>query len=70
MKLRYPTKEEFEFFEMIRTAGTLADTLEEFYGLKNHPKASTLFNLAWDEGHASGIHEVIFWYIELAELID
>lgn len=43
--------------------------LEEQYGMKDHPKASTLFSKAWSMGHSSGYQEVANYYDDLYELI-
>jgi hypothetical protein len=43
--------------------------LAESYGLLDHPKRSTLWHIAWNNGHASGIREVGYWYEELQELL-
>lgn len=42
--------------------------LEVEHGFTGHPKAGALFSKAWDHGHAVGLHEVAFWYADLAEL--
>ena len=43
------------------------DTLEEL-GLTNHPKASRIFQYAWDQSHSYGHQEVFQTLKELAEL--
>lgn len=35
----------------------------------DHPKVSLLFNLAWERGHSSGLHDVAYYFGEMAELI-
>lgn len=32
-------------------------------------KADLLWAKAWDHGHSAGLHEVAFWYVDLAELV-
>jgi len=43
--------------------------LEKDCGTVGHPKASLLFEKAWDSGHSGGIHEVRSEYEDLVELI-
>lgn len=43
--------------------------LEEVYNMKGHPKADTLFRLAWDFGHSEGYEEIVFYYAEMLELL-
>lgn len=43
--------------------------LEEENGVKGHPKAEKLFDLAWGYGHSSGLNEVMQHYEELVELL-
>lgn len=38
--------------------------LEEDFGLTGHPKASKLFEIAWQEGHSGGYGEVVNYYEE------
>lgn len=35
-----------------------------------HPKWDKVWWFAWEHGHASGLHEVIYWFLEVAELIN
>lgn len=44
--------------------------LEEEYGTSGHPKADTLYRLAWEHGHAHGLHEVDHFYSDFVELLD
>ncbi len=44
------------------------DAIEEA-GLTGHPKADKAFALAWQEGHASGLSDVMTHLYELAELL-
>jgi hypothetical protein len=66
IKYDYPKEEE------VRDLGPIALQvfLEERYNLKGHPKASKLYEIAWDEGHAYGCYEVVHYYVELAELLE
>lgn len=41
----------------------------QFHVPHDHPKAETLFELAWDHGHSAGLAEVATYYGEFAELI-
>jgi hypothetical protein len=45
-----------------------ADILAE-NGLTNHPKAKLLCTKAWDQGHGSGLVEVLDIFEDLAELL-
>jgi len=40
----------------------------EYCGLLEHPKASDIYSYAWNEGHSSGLHEVVNKLEELADL--
>lgn len=42
------------------------DLLAEL-GISNHPKRESLYSLAWDYGHATGLYEV---YIHAEKLVD
>lgn len=44
-------------------------TLEEAYGLENHPKRDQIWERAWDKGHSSGYLEVLNEYDDIGELI-
>ena len=44
------------------------DLMDE-YGLRDNPKESTLFEIAWEQGHHEGFYSVIYWYDKLSELI-
>lgn len=35
----------------------------------DHPKASKISEIAWNQGHSSGFYEVYHWLEELSELI-
>ena len=37
--------------------------------LSDHPKKDQIWDFAWEEGHASGLHEVDVWVQRLAELV-
>lgn len=37
-------------------------------GLKNHPKRYDIFNLAWQYGHANGLHDVFSYLQDLSNL--
>lgn len=39
------------------------------YRVSDHPKVGLLFQLAWDEGHSAGFHEVLHHYDKLVGLI-
>lgn len=41
--------------------------LEEDYGTNNHPLADSLWRKAWEDGHSSGLHEVVGHYNDLVE---
>lgn len=43
--------------------------LEASFDMEDHPKADTLWNLAWDKGHAHGYHEVYNEYNDLLDLV-
>lgn len=43
--------------------------LEEFHGVKDNPKRTQLFNIAWDLGHSGGYNEVANYYNDFVELI-
>ncbi len=47
----------------------LRKSLEEEYGLIDHPKAETLWGLAWEHGHACGYGEIINHYEDFAALL-
>jgi hypothetical protein len=38
-------------------------------GLAGHPKADKAYAMAWDLGHASGLHEVLGYLEEIAEVL-
>lgn len=44
------------------------DLIAEFR-LTDHPKADLCYDLAWSEGHASGLHEVVMYFERFSELI-
>ncbi len=54
---------ENEMLERFKT-----DALEDV-GLTGHPKADKAYNLAWEQGHASGLHDVYCHLQSLAELL-
>lgn len=43
--------------------------LEKTYGVVGHPKAERLYELAYEEGHAAGDHEIEYYYSVMVELI-
>jgi hypothetical protein len=43
--------------------------LEKAYGLTDHPKADTMWRLAWEEGHSEGYAAVLRWYDDLYDLV-
>lgn len=43
--------------------------LEKQYGMKRNSKAQTLWNMAWDAGHASGYYEVFAHYQNFVDLV-
>jgi hypothetical protein len=45
------------------------DDLLEALGVADHPKADKLYQIAWDQGHASGYTEVMNAANELVELL-
>ena len=45
------------------------DDLAAEHGVSKNPRAEKLFEIAWDLGHAAGLHEVITYYEKLVELI-
>lgn len=47
----------------------IKEHLELKYGVVGHPKAGRLFELAWEYGHAAGVHEVESYYEELKDLL-
>lgn len=47
----------------------LRDDLEEENGFVGHPKAKRLWDKAWEFGHSAGLHEVVLYYRDLADLI-
>jgi len=43
--------------------------LEKEYDLVGHPKASKLYEIAYDMGHSAGMEEVAIFYCQLSELL-
>jgi hypothetical protein len=43
--------------------------LEEEHGMAEHPKRDLLWSKAWEQGHATGLESVRYWYDDLVELI-
>lgn len=43
--------------------------LESEHGVSSHPKASKVWEMAWDSGHSGGLHEIANRYDEFVELI-
>ncbi len=40
-----------------------------YYDVADNPKAERLYELAYERGHASGFHEVVYQFDELVDLI-
>jgi len=53
-----------------RDGADFRQALEKEQGTVGHSKAQKLWDLAWEYGHANGLLEVRFYYMELKELID
>ena len=47
----------------------LKKELEKEHSVVDHPKADLLFELAWSQGHSSGLEEVRLVYAEMVDLI-
>ena len=45
------------------------DVREEFDLDPNNSKHERMLSIAWDRGHSSGLHEVLYHVEELAELV-
>lgn len=45
------------------------NALEAEHGFVNHPKADDIWNMAWEQGHSSGLSDVAAWYEDLARLL-
>jgi len=58
-----------EFRERRAARADYRSQLESEFETSGHPKAEKLFDLAWDYGHSSGLHEVKMYYEELKELL-
>ena len=43
--------------------------LKEDLGITDHPKAETLFDLAWEYGHSGGYREVYNYALDLVDLL-
>ena len=39
------------------------------FDVANHPKAEKAFDIAWDDGHAAGLHEVLYHFERLVDLL-
>jgi phosphatidylserine/phosphatidylglycerophosphate/cardiolipin synthase-like enzyme len=55
--------------ERKRESQELRDQLEDDHGLKDHPKAQILWQLAWDRGNSFGFQFVREYYEEMAQLL-
>lgn len=54
--------------EKEQTERLKADALAAL-GFTDHPKADTLWKLAWEFGHAHGYSDVVYYMDELSELL-
>jgi len=54
-------KEQSELSELFR------NDLIEYFDTKDYPDEPSIFNLAWEEGHTNGYHEVALHYAEIVE---
>ena len=69
-------KEITEYRELVKAHNAETKRLEDQFkhdalddvGLLNHPKADKIYAKAWEDGHASGLHEVYQELCDLAEL--
>ena len=43
------------------------DDLFREYGVENHPDRQTCFSMSWEEGHATGLADVAYYFIEYVE---
>lgn len=55
--------------EKHRMTKQMRSDLEREFKTTGHPKASTLWNVAWENGHAYGLQEVCLHYERLSELV-
>ena len=55
--------EEARLFQLFRK-----DALEDV-GMSYHPKATEVFDFAWQHGHATGYHSVYDWLREVTKLV-
>ena len=49
--------------------GKLKQDLIKEAGIEGHPKADTLWNLAYDQGHSAGLQEIYNIFFEFLDLI-
>lgn len=63
-----PAKKEYRATQERITQSFKRDLLE-FLGVSDHPKAETLWVMAWDRGHSNGYNEVAMEAENLAELL-
>lgn len=61
-------KKEYHQAQEQITQGFKRDLLE-YLEVSNHPKAETLWNLAWDHGHGSGYNDVAGYAEDFSELM-
>ena len=57
------------YFANDRTGQKLKEYLEKDFNLTDHPKKDILWSMAWEKGHAYGLHEVYNEYLDLVELV-
>jgi hypothetical protein len=43
--------------------------LEKAFGFEKHPKRNLLWDKAWEHGHGSGLHDVLYYYEEFAQFV-
>lgn len=55
--------------EEAKLIGLFRKAVEEEYDMVGHPKADSLWNKAWEQGHSSGLSEVLNAYQDLVELV-
>lgn len=64
--------EEYRILYREKGGGVVGDfkgDLEAEYDLVGHPKASKLFEIAYDMGHSGGMEDVANYYCQLSELL-
>ena len=55
--------------EMSKRQEEWQNDLFNTYGVVGNPKAIQCFNIAWEEGHGAGLHEVEVYFSRFVELI-